>query len=181
MGHKFDHFYREHPILTCLLIALCFPIVALIGLTLMVTLFIIRCNIEYDYVFLYPAEEIVSIELIQVEKDYFLYSHHTDHIPGLLDGDCAVYATLPPSEFAPFLEDFARVSCHEWFNDPNPHICGQTVRITYADGSREWICRSGTFFSDVTKPDNSMTWYYFDYEEFDSFLQPYGSPGADPK
>ena len=38
-----------------------------------------------------------------------------------------------------------------------------------------------TFFSDVTKPDNSMTWYYFDYEEFDSFLQPYGSPEADPE
>ena len=126
------------------------------------------------YELLYPAGEITSIEIIRIEEDVGLYYVPLESISGLLDTHTTQILSLESDQFESCVEDLADLSASEWWNDPDPYICGSTLLITYRDGSREWICADGTFYCDLSAGESSMTRYFFQDEDFITFLQRYG-------
>jgi len=126
------------------------------------------------YECLYPAEEIVGIEIIRIEEDIGLYYVPLESISGLLDTHATKILSLESDQFEPCAEDLADLSASKWWNDPNPYIRGIVLLITYRDGSREWICADGTFYCNLSAGKSSMTRYFFRDEEFKTFLERYG-------
>lgn len=131
-------------------------------------------NTHHTYEYLYPADQIASIQFVHMQTDTDLYQYSVDEIPSLLDDRQILCMVLDMESHDTFLSDFSEVPCHKWVNDPIPKISGRVIVITYNDGSREWISSDGTFYYDVSSSDASMTWFYFDDEAFDSLLSLYG-------
>lgn len=137
-------------------------------------LIIFHGNTHHTYEFLYPAEEIASIQFVHMQTGTDLYTHPVDDIPFLLDSRESPCAELDTENYASFLEAFSEVPCHKWVNDPCPEVSGNVILITYKNGSWEWISSDGTFYHNVSSSKSSMTWFYFDEEAFASLLSRYG-------
>lgn len=121
------------------------------------------------YGFQFPEDQITQIHLIQSEQDFELYCYDMGEVPALLEDSEIPVREVEPVQFEAFLDGFSQVSCYKWANDPNPWIGEEIILITYADGSREWICWQGSFFENRTTQRQSMNWYYFNPEEFTAF------------
>jgi hypothetical protein len=121
-----------------------------------------------------PAEEIVSIQVIYVNKDVGQGDYPLDEIPSVLDSYTVVLHTLDPSEVTACLEDLSAMPASRLWHPARPHVWKGTLRITYASGSVEWICEHGAFSYDASKADGDLGPYYFDTEVFAPFLEKYG-------
>lgn len=126
------------------------------------------------YELIRPVSDIDRLEIVCIQNDVDLYGYPTAEIPQLLDqftGDSIVLeANIHPN----FWANFRDIQCLAWWNDPCPYISQGTIRISYFDGSREWICADGTFYYDASSGKSSMTNKYFNKEEFALLLQKYG-------
>ena len=131
-------------------------------------------NNNKTYELLYPAEEITSIEIIMVDDDVGLYYFPVNEISEILDQRTIPVCNLEDTQIPACIEDLQQLSASKWWNDPTPHITDGTLLVTYQNGSREWISAHGTFYCDASSGEDSMTPYFFDNEEFDTFLISYG-------
>ena len=143
--------------------------IVLIFLSVM-TLF--TSNLTYET--LHPVEEIAVIEIVEITESVDLYSHRLDTIPALLDANTTLVIQLDASQTDACMEDLFDLSASEWWNDPTPCIRNGTMRITYRNGSREWICSDGVLYYDSTEGAAHISWYYFSDDEFLSYLLEYG-------
>lgn len=168
---RLRQFERHHPILFALGFA---GLVMALIILLPLTLIILHANIHHSYTYLYPADRITGIQLIELQGSVDLYRYPVDTIPAMLDDLTEVQAQIGEAQIQAFLSDLSEVPCHQWVNDPCPYVEQGTVLITYADGSREWICSRGTFYQDCSEDEASMTWYWFEDDSFAQLLQSYG-------
>ena len=174
MDAKLYALERKHPFLAYLLLGLiCLPAV-IIWILFWIGYFTSFGSSDDPYEFLYPVSQVSQIQLVHISEEFYLYQYSVDEIPTMLEQAETLCVTVEQADFSPFLAEFSHIPCRGWFNDPNPCIEGRTIMITYANGSRDWVCASGTFYCDVPAGDNSMTWRYFDRDTFSSFLTDWG-------
>ena len=126
------------------------------------------------YKLICPVSDIVRLEIVCIQNDVDLYEYPTAEIPLLLDQSADDSIVLEADVHSDFWTDFRDVQCLAWWNDPWPNIYQGTIRISYSDGSREWICADGTFYYDASTGKSSMTNKYFNEEEFAALLEKYG-------
>lgn len=131
-------------------------------------------NSNKTYELLYPVEQIKSIEIVYVDDSVLLYNHPLDEIPEIVRQKTISVISLENTAIAECTDDLFALSASRWWNDPSPAIEGGTLLITYKDGSFELICAHGTFYYEASSAEHDLTWYFFNDEEFDSFLQKYG-------
>ena len=129
---------------------------------------------DEPYELMLPAEEIVSIEVIHVSKDVGQGDYPLDEIPSVLDDYTIVLHTLEPSEITACLEDLSAMPASRLWHPARPYVWKGALRITYANGSVEWISEHGAFSYDASKDDVDLGPYYFDKEVFAPFLEKYG-------
>ncbi len=145
-------------------------IIVVIGFVLLMS----ALNSNKSYEFLYPAQNIAAVEIIYIEDDVGLYHLPLEDIEETLDSLTRRITVLETEEWDECVTALSELPASMWWNDPNPYIQDGTLLITYQDGSREWICADGTFYCDLSSGKSSMTWYYFENEQFDQFLETYG-------
>ncbi len=146
----------------------------LIGLVFGFAFLMTLLNRNQTYEILYPAEQINSIEILHVDTSLSLYHYSLEELPEVVRQHTVSSVLLDKSAIAACMDELHGLSASRWWNDPSPYIEGGTLLITYANGSREWICADGTFYYDAGSSDHDLTWYFFDRDEFAIFLERYG-------
>ena len=129
---------------------------------------------DKPYALMLPPEEIVSIEVIHVSKDVGQGDYPLDEIPSVLGSYTLVLYTLDSSEITACTKDLSAIPASRIWHPGHPSIWKGTLRITYANGSTEWICEHGAFTYDGLKDEVSWGPYCFDTEVFAPLLQKYG-------
>lgn len=142
----------------------------LVGFMILMT----TINSNQRYELLYPADEVATVKIIHFYEPVYLHFSQEDHISEQLELRTVSASPLEDSLSTTCINELPLLSANQWWNDPHPIIVGGTLLITYANGSQEWICASGTFYYDTASGNYRLTNYYFDNEEFTAFLQEYG-------
>ena len=127
----------------------------------MMSTILVSCGTKKTYEFCQPLSNVVCIEIISTSE------YRKASIETLTNADAIV--TVPSDQFAEFFSAFHQIPCFTYFNDPAQMIIGDTVRITYQDGTVEYICQySGMHLS----PEGKCSYppYYFSSEEFGDFI-----------
>lgn len=114
--------------------------VSSIALVLLVCIFFGSCSAK-PYPFRNPTDSIVSVEIVDV-KDV---NKH----------DYAVIKRLSDEEARSFVADFQNLRFKKYLGDPAASVFGIAVKISYSDGSFEYICAytSQYFLSDSDRFD----------------------------
>ena len=130
-------FSKKHPVLfvcLCVLLALIAPI--LIPLVFLCVILVIS-SIPVEYALAQPADQIVQIAIV--------YEAAQEPVFDISDPRITVYTQLEPDQFSDFLTDFDRVRVYRGAYDGFPIHGGPSIRITYADGTREIIAQKGNY------------------------------------
>lgn len=166
-------FSKKHPVLficLCVLLALIAPL--LIPLFFLCVIGIIA-SIPVEYDLAQPAGQITQIAIV--------YEDAEEPIFDISDPRITVYAQLEPDQFADFLADFDRVRVYRGAYDGFPVHGGPSIRITYADGTREIIARAGSYrYPPGENPRPIGNWQYFEENKgftFFDLLEKYGYAG----
>lgn len=136
-------------------------VIAIIICLALSTTMLVGCGRQKQYEFGQAATNIKSIEILSL-SNYFKASNRT-----LVESEPV--ASVSTDHWLDFINSFHEIPCFTYFNDPAQMIVGDTIRITYQDGAREFICAySGMYLSAEGEP--SYPPYYFESEAFDSFI-----------
>ena len=112
-----------------------------------------------------PENQVAAIEILDV------YRWH-EHTPGepLQDGIFEVVCEIPSHE--EFLDALNQLPRYSTFGDPIEGFNGNTVRITYQDGSFEMIGKRCSYYET---PDGDWDYEHdhFNHESFEEFLSTY--------
>ena len=111
------------------------------------------------------VEDVARIELFYVSP----YGSRTIEALDALDA----LVIIEETEHASFLEGFLNLPCIRQGMDPLQGIAYYAIKITYNDGSIEWIGHySGLYYSAETEK-RRWKYYYFEKEIFEDFISQY--------
>lgn len=134
-------------------ITLCFFTITII--------FLSSCNGKTNYGFLYPEDDIISIEIGYVEDI---------NVNDEITQEFIVIKTLMNDKFSLFLGEFNDVACFKYYTDPGTlRNESNGIKITYINGDFEIIGKHG---QAKYKDGNYRTYgyYYFDDDMFQELL-----------
>ena len=118
-------------------------------------------NIDKQYPFSQPQEEITGIEIVEI-KDYRIINK------GYYE-EIVTKKVLAPTEFDLFLSEFDRLYCREYLNVSPQVVEGAAIRVIYQDGAFDIVSIYSGFCCSADK-EWSYPDYYFVPDEFNDFL-----------
>lgn len=101
-----------------------------------------RKNTQYD------ISQVQQVSFVQVTQE----------------GEITELETLDPNSLEAFFEDFGRIPCKIYWNDPSDCIIGPAIRIIFQDGSYHLISHYCTIHSQNGQSKDTRQWY--SYEDF---------------
>lgn len=119
------------------------------------------CEVKANYRFAQPVSSITSIEIVYISREGLSQTHKL--------GEPTIICALSPKDWNIFLNDFQKLQCWSYWNDPPNCIREEAIRIYYKDGTIEMIgaTSSGTCIKveDGYESDDYNR-YYFDRDQF---------------
>lgn len=127
------------------------------------------CNRHKEYSLYQSYDEIESVAIVYIPETCFLAGGDLNRIE--------TQVVVASEKWITFFEDFHEVSCSTYFNEPAYYLSGNAIMIYYKDGFSEIIATQSACY---IHNDGSMEfpWYFFDDEEFNSFIQSYIKPSG---
>lgn len=153
----------------------------IIGVGIGIFLLTSAANNSVSYPTMHPIDEVVSVSIVHIDKELYLYDFSSEEAQDLIDQHSTVVMQLNKEKITTCMKDLSTLSAKKIGNDPPPlFLAGGTLLITYQDGSQEWLCAKGTFCYNSTSGEQGMSLYYFNAEEFINFLTAYGYMQPNP-
>lgn len=130
-------------------------------IVLLLLLLMVCCNRRTVYPLSQDYKDIVRIEIVEIDNYRIVSKGYFDMIKSVV--------TLNAADYDSFLSEFHDVPCQKSLGPSQECIEGRAVRFTYSDGAFELISAESGFYCSANR-DWSYPAYYFDYNQFNSFI-----------
>ena len=137
-------------------------------IALIVAFLMSSCQPQEDFSLVGPEDQMDSIEIITV----YNWSGIPYGGPKYDPEDPNSYEiqwSIDPEQHDEFLKELYKVPCYRYTNDPWESFAKNTIRVTYSDGSYEYIGEATVYYETATG-DWSYPKCYFDREKFREFV-----------
>lgn len=121
---------------------------------------------QVQYQFCQEADQIQSIQIAEGISEMDAGQGNYEKIK--------VIVSIPQEKWNIFLDDFTKVQCFRFRNDPCQSLEGVIIYVTYKNGAIELVGKSAAFYHWIgnTKRGKFRP-YYFDMQQFEELISKY--------